>query len=283
MKKALIMMTSKRWMLIAVLCFCIMAIAIKEMSPTVSSFQIIFFRAILGLIFLLTFFKNKLSKPTFLMIKEHSFRNVFHIIGQYGWIVGILYLPLAEVTAIEFSVPIWVLIIASIILKEKLTVYKVLSILLGFGGVLVMIDVDISQVSLYSLIVLLSAMSYAITHTATKKLTATYTSLDIVFMMCLIQVPISFCLALYDWSVPTLLDVCLLVLVGLSAITAHFSMSNAMKVDDVGSVISLDYFRLPILVAIGVLYYQENFKYVYLIGVILILFGNWIGKKESRI
>lgn len=275
------MMTSKRWMLIAVTCFCIMAIVIKEMSSAVTSFQIIFFRAVLGLIFLLTFFKNKLSKPTFQMIREHSLRNVFHIIGQYGWIVGILYLPLAEVTAIEFSVPIWVLIIASIILKEKLTVYKVLSILLGFAGVLVMIDVDISQVSFYSFIVLLSAMSYAVTHTATKNLIATYTSLDVVYMMCMIQVPISLCLALYDWSMPTPLDMCLLVLVGLSAIIAHFSMSNAMKVDDVGSVIYLDYFRLPILVAIGVLYYQESFKDVYLVGVVLILFGNWIGKKRK--
>ena len=129
-------MNSKKWMLAAVISFCVMAIGIKEMSNEINSFQIIFYRSLIGLVSILLLFKNRLSKPTFLMIKEHLIRNVFHLIGQYGWILGIIYLSLAEVTAIEFSVPICILLFATIFLKEKLTNTKLFSILLGFTGVL---------------------------------------------------------------------------------------------------------------------------------------------------
>jgi len=273
-------MNSKKWMIIAVISFCIMAIGIKEMSDKINSFQIIFFRSLIGLITILVFFKKKLAKPTFSILKEHLFRNIFHLIGQYGWIIGILYLSLAEVTAIEFSVPIWVLIIASLFLKERLTIKKVISIVLGFVGVLIIIRPGFGIINFKTIIVLLSAISYAVAHTSTKKLTEKYTALDIVFIMCLIQIPISFCFSLTSLNLPELKDSLYLIIVGISAITAHFTMSKAMTNDDISSIISIDYFRLPILIGIGILIYNENFEPIYLIGGTLIFLGNWINKKK---
>ena len=100
--------------------------------------------------------------------------------------------------------------------------------------------------------------------------------------MCLIQIPISFSLALTNWSLPSFNDFFWLVIVGVSAITAHFTMAEAMKNDDISSIISLDYFRLPILIIIGIMMYDEEFKLIYLIGGTLIFVGNWINKKKQR-
>lgn len=183
---------SKVWMLIAVISICIMAIGIKEISSEINSFQIIFYRSLIGLLAIIILFRKKLSRPTFSMIKAHLIRNIFHLLGQYGWVLGIIYLSLAEVTAIEFSVPIWTLLIASIFLKEKLTGVKTINIILGFLGVLLIMQPGVEIVKIKSIIVLLSAISYAVTHTATKQLTKTYSSFDIIFIMCLIQIPISF-------------------------------------------------------------------------------------------
>jgi drug/metabolite transporter (DMT)-like permease len=74
-------MNSKIWMLISVVSFCVMAVGIKEMSNEINSFQIIFYRSLVGLITIILLFKKRLSKPTFSIIKEHLFRNVFHLIG----------------------------------------------------------------------------------------------------------------------------------------------------------------------------------------------------------
>ena len=259
-----------------------MAIGVKEMSPKINSFQIIFFRSLIGLLTLSILFKKRLTTPTFSIIKEHLFRNIFHLIGQYGWILGIIYLSLAEVTAIEFSVPIWILLIATIFLKEKLNSSKIISMVFGFTGVLFIMRPGLELISTKSIIVLLSAISYAIAHTTTKKLTKKYSSLDIVFLMCLIQIPISFCFAIANWNTPSFIDSFWLVIVGTSAITAHFTMAEAMKNDDISSIISLDYFRLPILIIIGIVMYDEEFKYVYLIGGTLIFVGNWVTKKKPK-
>lgn len=201
-QKKKIEMTPKKWMLITVFSFCIMAISIKEMSNEVNSFQIIFYRSFIGFIIILFFFSKKLPRPTLSIVKEHLFRNIFHLFGQYGWILGIIYLSLAEVTAIEFSVPIWIVLIASTFLKEKLTKTNIASIILGFLGVIFIIQPNIETINIKSIIVLLSAISYAITHISTKRLTINYSSLDIVFMMCFIQFPIAFCFTLSDWKLP---------------------------------------------------------------------------------
>jgi drug/metabolite transporter (DMT)-like permease len=256
-----------------------MAIGIKEMSDTINSFQIIFFRSLIGLFTILIFFRNKLSRPTYSIIKEHLFRNIFHLSGQYGWIIGITYLSLAEVTAIEFSVPIWILIIAAVFLKEKMTKSKTASILLGFVGVLIIIRPGFGVINTKSIIVLLSAISYAIAHTSTKKLTEKYTPLDIVLIMCLIQIPISFALTVTEINLPNIKDFSFLLIVGISAIIAHFTMAKAMMNDDISAIISIDYFRLPILIILGVLIYNETFSPIYLIGGTLIFIGNWVNKK----
>ncbi|WMN11886.1 DMT family transporter [Marivirga salinae] len=275
-------MNSKKWMLISVLSFCVMTIGIKEISDNVNSFQIIFFRSLIGLLTIFIFFKNKLSRPTFSIIKGHLFRNIFHLIGQYGYIVGIIYLSLAEVTAIEFSVPIWILIIASVFLKEEMTKSKVMSIILGFIGVLIIIRPGFGIINTNSIIVLLSAISYAIAHASTKKLTKKYKPLDIVFIMCLIQIPISFGLTITEISLPNIRDFSFLLIVGISAITAHFTLAKAMMDDDISSIISIDYFRLPILILLGILLYNENFNAAYLTGGTLIFVGNWINKKAQN-
>lgn len=274
-------MNAKKWMLISVISICIMAIGVKEISNEINSFQIIFYRSLIGLLAIIIFLKKSLSLPTFLMIKDHLFRNFFHLIGQYGWILGIIHLSLAEVTAIEFSVPIWILLIASIFLKEKLTSVKIISILLGFIGVLIIMKPGVEIIKINSMIVLLSAVSYAITHTATKKLTEKYSPLYIIFIMCLIQAPVSFCLTLTNFTFPNSIDAFWLIIIGICGTAAHFTMAKAMKNVDISAIISIDYFRLPILIIIGIVIYEEEFKLVYLIGGTLIFIGNWISKTKK--
>ena len=110
-------------------------------------FEIIFFRSTIGLVVIWSFFKQDLIKPTLSVVRDNLLRNFFHLIGQFGWIIGIVYLGLAEATAIEFSVPIWVLIVATIFLKEKLTLEKGISISLGFFGVLLILSPEYGTIN----------------------------------------------------------------------------------------------------------------------------------------
>jgi len=276
-------MSSKLWMLLSVFSFCFVAIGVKQVNTNISPFQIIFFRALIGLITLLIILPKRTIFGSLSNIKQHLFRNVFHMIAQYGWVVGIVYLSLAEVTAIEFTSPIWIIILATIFLKEKVTSKKIISILLSFIGVLIILKPGLGIISYNSIVVLLSAICFAIAHTATKKIVQSNSASDVIFIMCLTQLPISFACAYSNWIWPVVSDYCWLILIGLLGIAAHFSMAKALKKEDISSLIPLDYLRLPILIFVGILLYNESFDVSIIIGGTLIFLGNYINQKKGNI
>jgi len=276
-------MNSKLWMLLSVFSFCFVAIGVKQINTNISPFQIIFFRALVGLITLLIILPKKTITGSIANIKQHLFRNVVHLIAQYGWVVGIVYLSLAEVTAIEFTTPIWILILAAIFLKEKITSKKTSSILLAFIGVLIILKPGLEIISYNSIVVLLSAICFAIAHTSTKKLVQSNSASDVVFIMCLTQLPISFLCTYSNWNWPNFTDYFWLLLIGLSGIAAHFSMAKALKKEAISRLIPLDYLRLPILILVGIFFYKESFDTTIIIGGSLIFIGNYINQKKSNI
>ena len=274
-------MNPKKWMLLGVISFCMLAIGVKEISSNISSIQIIFFRSFIGLILLFVFFRKKFQELTFKKIKIHLKRNIFHLFGQYGWVLGIVYLSLTEVTAIEFTVPIWIIIFATLYLNEKMTKWKIVSVLMCFLGVLVIIRPGFEIFKINTIIVLLSAISYSIAHISTKKIVKTETPLDIIIIMCITQTPIAFVLSLNNWNYPNLPDLFWLIIIAISAISAHFSLAKAFKKSNIGEIITIDYIRLPILSLVGILIYNEDFDILLLIGAFLIIVGNYINLKKS--
>jgi len=274
-------MNPKKWMLLGVLSFCLLAIGVKEISSNISSIQIIFFRSFIGLILLYLFFRKNFKELTFQKIKIHLKRNIFHLLGQYGWVLGIVYLSLTEVTAIEFTVPIWIIIFATFHLKEKMTKWKIISVLTCFLGVLIIIRPGFEIFNINTIIVLLSAISYSIAHITTKKIVKTETPLDIIIIMCITQTPIAFILSLKGWNYPNLPDLFWLLIIAIAAITAHFSLAKAFKKTNIGEIITIDYLRLPILSIVGILVYKEAFDVLLITGALFILAGNYINLKKA--
>jgi drug/metabolite transporter (DMT)-like permease len=98
------------WMLGAIASFCLMAIAARELDGQIDKFELLAIRSMVGFV-LLVIIMNVIKRPTLMFsqrTKTHFWRNLFHFIGQFSWLVGIGLLPLAEVFAIEFTVPLWV-------------------------------------------------------------------------------------------------------------------------------------------------------------------------------
>ena len=266
------------WMTGALVSFCLMAIGARELSGEVSIFQILFFRSVIGLLFIssvILFFKNKVSIRT-KKIGLHSFRNVIHFFGQYGWFLGIGILPLAEVFALEFTVPIWTIIIAAIFLGEAITTTKFISVFLGMIGVLVIVQPGYAIMNSASFIVLAAAICYAISHTVTKSLSSSESAISILFYMCLIQLPIGLLLSFANWSWPIGEQWLWLIVIGFTALSAHYCMTKAMKYAEVTTVVTMYFFRLPLIALVGMFFYAEQFKMSLIVGGGLMLIGNLI-------
>jgi len=266
------------WMMGALVSFCLMAIGARELVGEIATFQILFFRSLIGLMVIsLIILKTKqLSLFSTKRTKLHIGRNVFHFGGQYGWFIGIGLLPLAEVFALEFTVPIWTVLIAAVFLKERLTVKKVCAVLFGLIGVGVIVKPGAELFNFASLIVLAAAICYSVSYVATKSLSSTENPLTILFYMCLIQLPMGFVFTGTNWVFPNQVQWLWLSVIGLTALSAHYCITHAMKVSEAGVVVTLDFLRLPLIAMVGITFYNESFDIALILGATLMFLGNLI-------
>ena len=272
------------WMSGALVSFCLMAVGARELAGGINTFQILFFRSAIGLL-VVSFIIFKTRQKALLRtdrLKLHLGRNIFHFCGQYGWFLGIGLLPLAQVFALEFTTPLWTLIIASLFLGESFTLKKLAAIVLGSIGVLLILNPGKEIVNFAALYVIAAAVFYAVSHVSTKTLTTTEQPLTILFYMCAIQLPIGLAFGASRFVSPTAIQWIWLTLIGLTALSAHFCISKAMKKSEASIVVTLDFLRLPLIALVGVSLYGETFKPVLLGGAILMLFGNLINLYQPK-
>ena len=270
------------WMIGTLLSFSLMAICARELSGHITTHQTLFVRSAIGLVcisIILLVSKKRVIIQTN-KFSLHIFRNIFHFAGQYGWFLGIGLLPLAEVFALEFTVPIWTLFIAAIALGEKITLRKVTAILLGSVGVLIILQPGFSIIDTASFIVLGSAICYSISHTATKSLSASESAMSILLYMCLVQLPIGLFLSVSNWIWPVGLQWLWLIVIGLSALSAHYCMVKAMQYAEVATIVTLDFLRLPLIALVGILLYSEKLEISLLLGGLLMLAGNIVSLRS---
>jgi len=271
------------WMCGALVSFIAMAIAGRELSAELTTFEILFFRSLVGLVAVVIV----LRRSGWTQVKTHMFgthliRNVSHFCGQYGWFYGIALIPLTEVFAIEFTVPIWTAILATIILGERTNPLRVVAMAMGFIGTLVILRPGIAIVSPAALAVLGGALAYAFSHVFTKRLAATQTPLCILFYMTLIQLPLGLVMALPHWVWPSTRSYPWVAVVALTALSAHYCLARALRLADATVVMALDFLRLPLIAVIGFFYYREPLNGWVLAGAAIVLAGVWLNLKSAQ-
>ena len=278
-------MNTVLWMMGTLASFSLMAIAARELSGTIDTFQILFFRSLLGLVIisLLILAKKDLSLFSTSRLKQHITRNLTHFGGQYGWFLGLSLLPLATVFALEFTVPLWTAIIAAIFLKERITLKKVSAILLGLMAVAIIVNPGNKLFDYSSFIVLAAAIFYALAYVSSKSLTNTEHPMTMLFYMCLIQLPMGLAFTILNWHTPNLIQWGWLLLVGITALTAHYCIARAMQLSEVSIVVTLDFLRLPLIALVGIVFYAEDFQISIIVGGALMLLGNLINTPSRLI
>ncbi len=261
-----------------------MAIAARQLSQTLDPFQIVFLRTSVALaIVLIIALKLGRAPIRTRRFGFHLVRNGVHYCANFLWIFGVGLIPLAQVFALEFTIPIWLAIFAVIFLRERMTLGKAVAILFGFGGVLIILRPGLVAIEAGSLAILGASVGFAMSNVITKALTRTDSSFAIVFYMFVIQWPIGLVGASLVWVMPTWNDVPWIGLIGVTALSAHYCMARALALADATLVIPIDFLRMPMIAVIGFLFYGEPFSAFIFLGAILIFAGNYYNiRAESR-
>lgn len=273
------------WMVGALLSFSAMAIAGREISKELTTSQLMFYRSVIGFLIILIVAlgtRRGFSQFKTRHLKTHFLRNLLHFVGQYGWFYAIVYIPLAEVFAIEFTSPLWVAILAPFVLGERFSALRGVGIAVGFAGILVITRPGMESINHGTIAMMIGAIGFATSTIATKKLSGTDSALAILFYMALIQAPIGLVLSLDGFAFPSGLVWVWLVMVTFFGLSAHFCLTQAYRLADVTFVAPMDYLRLPLIALVGMLLYGEPVEIWLLIGGALILAGNYLNLRARR-
>ena len=245
-------------MLIAVTVWSAMMILVKALSAEYTSFQILFIRTLFGLAILTPIlWRNGFSTLKTRRLPLHMSRAVFAYFGMLGLFIGLGSIPIAEVVSLSFTQPIFIFLLAAILLGEKLNARRVIAILGGFAGVLILLRPGFTEVGFGAAVVLGGAIAYAFSNVCIKKLmtteNVTSTTVWVNILMCpLAGIPAAFC-----WVTPTLPDLALLAGVGLTGTAGIWFISRAYATAEMSAVVPFDFLRLPIVAAAGWIWFGE--------------------------
>ena len=262
------------WMIGAMISFSLMAISGRELAPELNTFEIMFFRSLIGLVIVLVigFFVGTLRQIKTDRIGLHMLRNTAHFTGQNLWFLAVAFIPFSQLFALEFSTPLWVALLAPIFLGEALTRRRLLSVGIGFSGVLIVARPDLSQLDPAISAAMACAICFACSLMATKKLTIDQSITCILFWLTLMQLGMGLVAVVLtgDVFMPQGIDNIWVITVGICGLTAHFCITKALALAPAIVVIPLDFLRLPLITLIGFLAYNEAFEWTVVFGAMLI-------------
>jgi len=259
----------------------VVAVAGREAMRELNVFELMELRTLLGFVMFypLLHFNGGLSIVKTQRLPQHIVRNVIHYGGQLGWFFALTLIPIGQVVAIEFTMPIWTAILAATFLGERMTVWKVAAIVLGLIGVIVIVRPATGVVNPGQLIALAAAVGFGISVALVKLLTRTESTLSIVFWMLVIQSAAGLIPTLFVWSWPSPHIWGWIALVAFCGTFSHFCMARAMLYADATIVVPMDFLRVPLTATAGWLIYSERLDLFTVLGAALILTGNLLNLK----
>jgi drug/metabolite transporter (DMT)-like permease len=254
----------------------VMAVAGREATRELNVFELMELRSLLGFAMLAPLIWQA-GGPSILKtarLPQHIGRNLVHYGAQIGWFFALTLIPIGQVVAIEFTMPIWTALLAASFLGERITLFKLAAIALGLIGVIVIVRPDTGAVNPGQLIALIAAVGFGVSIALVKSLTRTEATVSIIFWMLVVQFCAGLLPTLYVWTWPSAANWGWIVVIAFCGTFSHFCMARAMLYADATIVVPMDFLRVPLTATAGWLIYSERLDLLTLVGAALILFGN---------
>ena len=290
------------WMGVALLSFSAIAIAGRESGRVLPTTELIFWRSLIGVVVLGSIYRwhgSASDGPHTTVLPLHMVRSLVHYSAQYAWLYALTLIPLAELFALEFTSPLWVALLAPAFLGERLTVWRMAAAGIGFVGALLVVEPGLVSgrlqltASIGTFYAIAAAMGFAVSIILTKRLTRVDPALRILFWMQLLQgiiaIVILSVMGLRVGQSPLALTLSTplhiwgwIALLGIAGLGAHFGLTRAIGLVDAIIVAPLDFLRLPLIAAVGAVFYAESLRPSVAIGTAVVVLGNAINLWAER-
>ena len=233
-----------------------------------------FLRFFLGLVIITPYIlKSKFKVYKTKNFTVHLIRASLNLPAMLLGFAALTIVPFEKISALHFIVPFIVTILAVIFLKEKIHLYRISALFIGFIGMLVILRPGIIDVSIGIQMALLSSFIWAIVIIITKKLTESDSAITILTYQYTFMTFLSFVIVLFFWSTPSLNSLIYIFLAACSGTILHIALNHAYKLVDVSMTQPFSFLGLVVASLYGYFLFDENPDMFTWIGTSIIFIG----------
>ena len=273
---------NKFYLVFASLFFSLMTVCVKKVDSRINIYELVFFRSLISLLITSLILKKKEINPWGNNRKLLFLRGILGTVALVCIFYAIRNMPLSISTVIQYTYPIFISIFAGIFINEKITKNTVLSLILGWLGILVIlnqsqlanINVEIEKLSIF--IAFFGAISTAFAYITVKKLSASEDIFIIIKYFPLVSVITLFPIVLRNWVTPNLNDLFWIMGIGIFTQLGQTSLTIGLKKLPASEASTINYLQVFFGSIWGVLFFSELININFLFGSILVLLGTII-------
>jgi len=273
------------WLVAGGVCFTFVGVLIKLLGRGLDATQIAFFRAIFGLLFMLPL----MLRHDFAALRSrrhvaHFWRGALGTVSMVASFYALTHLTLADVTAISFTTPLFVIVVAVLFLGEKVRWRRWSATAVGFVGVLIMMRPGQGAFDPVMLVALGGAALTAVAVCLVKSLTTSESTNGILAMFTVWSTVFLVGPALWVWRTPSPVEWAMAAGMGLLATIGQSFVIRAYTAGEATAVSPFDYLRLPLSVAAGMWIFAEALSWWTLAGALLIVVSTlYIARREAKL
>jgi len=272
-------------MLLSTLAFAVMHALIRLVSEDLHPVQIAFFRNLFGLVAILPWFlRYGLAPLRTRRLKLHVLRAAINVGAMFAYFMALSISPIAQVTALGFTAPIFATLLATLLLGEVVRLRRWAAIACGFAGALVILRPGFAPLDPGSLLTLGSALLWGLTLIVIRVLGRSESSLTITSYMNILLTLLSFVPALFVWRTPDGQVLAWLMVVGILGTLGQLAIAQSLKEAETSVVVPFDFCKLLWVAALGYLMFGQVPDLFVWLGAILIFAGaTAIAYRESQL
>ena len=272
-------------MLISTLFFSSMHALIRLISADLHTFQIALFRNFFGVLVILPWFlRDGLAPLRTQRLGLHGFRAVLNVCAMFAFFGALSLTPIAQVTALGFSAPIFAALLSILLLREVVRLRRWSAIVIGFLGTLVILRPGFESIDLGSALTLLSALLWGLTLIVIRVLGRTESSVTTTSYMVILMSLLSLVPAIFVCRWPSAEVWGLLVAAGVLGTLGQFAVAQALREAETGAIMPFDFFKLIWAAILGYLLFAEvPGPFIWLGGAMIFAAATYIAYRENQV
>jgi drug/metabolite transporter (DMT)-like permease len=258
---------------------------IRHASGELHPLEIVFFRSLFGFAAMVPWLSRqglgalRTRRPALI-----GLRTLLGFISMATWFSALAVVPLGNAVALGFTAPLFAAVAAVVVLREKIRARRIIALLVGFAGMLIILRPGAQSVGVGQVMVVVSALSMALSVITMKVLTRTEQVGSLVVYQTMLTTPIALVPALFVWTWPSAEMWFWVILIGVVASTAHMAFTRAFSLADTMYLMPFDYLRLPQVAFLGwMLFGEPTDLYTWIGAAVIAASSVYVAHREARV